>query len=107
MSAKFLSFPAESKNEDGGQKLKTCQKFFQNPEPGLHRVSYTKMSSVLSDQIEEGLNLPKPFGTAETRQEHGGGQVSDQAYDHHVDYFKSGQRGHSLSMASVKTLTER
>ena len=28
VSAKFLSFPAESKNEDGGQKSKTCQKFF-------------------------------------------------------------------------------
>ena len=28
VSAKFLSFPAESKNEDGGQKWKTCQKFF-------------------------------------------------------------------------------
>ena len=31
------------------------------------------MSGALSDQIEEeGLNLPKPFGTAETRQERGG-----------------------------------
>ena len=25
VSAKFLSFPAESKNEDGEQKSKTCQ----------------------------------------------------------------------------------
>ena len=67
VSAKFLSFPAESKNEDGGQKSKTCQKFFQSPEPALHRVSYTKTSGVLSDQIEEGLNLPKPFGTESTQ----------------------------------------
>ena len=66
-SAKFLSFPAESKNEDGGQKSKPCQKFFQSPEPGLHRVSYTKMSGVLSDQTEEGLNLTKPFGTESTQ----------------------------------------
>ena len=29
VSAKFLSFPAESKNEDGGKKSKTCQKFFR------------------------------------------------------------------------------
>ena len=63
---KILSFPAESKNEDGGQKSKTCQKLFQSPEPGLHRVSYTKMSGVLSDQIK-GLNLPKPFCTESTQ----------------------------------------
>ena len=67
MSAKFLSFSAESKNEDGGQKSKTCQKIFQSPEPDLHFVSYTKMSGVLSDQIEEGLNLPNPFGTESTQ----------------------------------------
>ena len=67
MSAKILSFPAESKTEDGRQKSKTCQKFFQSPEPDLHRVSYTNMSGVLSDQIEEGLNLPKPFGTESTQ----------------------------------------
>ena len=49
------------------EKFKTCQKFCQSPEPGLHRVSYRKMSSVLSDQIEEGLNLPKPFDTESTQ----------------------------------------
>ena len=42
-------------------------KSFQSPEPGLHRVSYTKMSGVLSDQIEEGLNLPTPSGTESTQ----------------------------------------
>ena len=41
--------------------------FFQSPEPGLHHASYTKMPGVLSDQIEEGLNLPKPFGTESTQ----------------------------------------
>ena len=54
-----------------GSNRKHVKSFF--PEPGLHCVSYTKMSGVLSDQIEEeGLNLPEPFGTAETRQERGG-----------------------------------
>ena len=67
VSAKFLSFPAESKNEDGGKKIENTSKVFQSPEPGLHRVSYTKMSSVLSDQIKEGLNLPTPFDTESTQ----------------------------------------
>ena len=81
--------------EMAGKNRKHVKSFFQSPEPGLHRVSYTKMSGVLSDQIEEGLNLPKPFGTTETRQERGSGQVSHQAHDRLVDYFKSGQHGHA------------
>ena len=50
-----------------GKNGKHVKRFFQSPEPGLHRVSYTKMSGVLSDQIEEGLNLPKPVGTESTQ----------------------------------------
>ena len=55
------------------------------------------MSGALSDQIEEeGLDLPKPFGTAETKQEHGGrGSHQAHVHDCHVDYFKSGQHGHA------------
>ena len=47
--------------------MENMSSFFQSPEPGLHRVSYTKMSGVLSDQIEERLNLPKSFGTESTQ----------------------------------------
>ena len=37
---------------------------------------------------------PKPFGTAEMRQERGG-RGSHQAHDRHADYVKSGQYGHA------------
>ena len=78
-----------------GNNQKHVKSFLQSPEPGLHRISYTKMSGVLLDQIEEeGLNLPMPFGTAETRQERGG-RGSHQAHEGHADYLKFGQHGHA------------
>ena len=79
-----------------GNNQKHVKSFLKSLEPGLHRISYTKMSSILLGQMEEeGLNLPKSFRTArqETRQERGG-LGSHQAHEGHVDYVKSGQHGH-------------
>ena len=90
----FCPFQQSQRIKMAGNNQKHVKSFLQSPEPGLHRISYTKMSSILLDQIEEeGLNS---FRTArqETRQEHGC-LGPHQAHEGHVDYVKSGQHGHA------------